>query len=230
LRPGSLVQTHSQATRQRGLGNSHSVSHQHWSSSPLPNSGQGPAQPDATKSLQSGPGIKRLEHGLNVPKVNQTEGLGNPHSVRRQQPNQPPARNPPLSDANKSLQLRGDRDSTPTHMAVITVEGRHSKRSPDHPKPDNNRHHHARADGVTAAQDERPSVSTLVLGTQLSPLLEGLGPPPARPSPRPGGSCPRSTNSARTTSRPVTRTSRRTGDSPPISPPTPHHVLGTRRT
>ena len=62
----------------------------------------------------------------------------------------------------------------------------------------------------------------LVLGTRLSPLLEGLGPPPARPRPGPGGSSPRRTNSARTTSRPVTRTSRRTGD----SPPTPHHVLG----
>jgi hypothetical protein len=62
----------------------------------------------------------------------------------------------------------------------------------------------------------------LVLGTRLSPLLEGLGPPPARPSPGPGGSCPRRTNSARTTSRPVTRTNRRTGD----TPPTPHHVLG----
>jgi hypothetical protein len=66
----------------------------------------------------------------------------------------------------------------------------------------------------------------LVLGTRLSPLLEGLGPPPARPRPGPGRSRPRRTNSARTTSRPVTRTSRRTGD----PPPTPHHVLGTRRT
>ncbi len=30
-------------------------------------------------------------------------------------------------------------------------------------------------------------VYTLVLGTRLSPLLEGLGPPPARPRPGPGG-------------------------------------------
>jgi hypothetical protein len=66
----------------------------------------------------------------------------------------------------------------------------------------------------------------LVLGNRLSPLLEGLGPPPARPRPGPGGSRPRRTNSARTTSRPETRISRRTGG----PPPTPHHVLGTRRT
>jgi hypothetical protein len=65
-----------------------------------------------------------------------------------------------------------------------------------------------------------------VLGTRLSPLLEGLGPPSARPRPGPGGSRPRRTNSARTTSRPVTRISRVTGD----PPPTPYHVLGTRRT
>ncbi len=67
----------------------------------------------------------------------------------------------------------------------------------------------------------------LVLGTRLSPLLAGLGPPPARPRPRPGGSAPASPNSARTMSSPVTRTSRRTGD----SPPTPQHVLasGARR-
>ena len=61
-----------------------------------------------------------------------------------------------------------------------------------------------------------------VLGTRLSPLLEGLGPPRARPRPGPGGSRPRRTNSARTTSRPVTRISRRTGE----PPPTPHRVLG----
>ena len=61
-----------------------------------------------------------------------------------------------------------------------------------------------------------------VLGTRLSPLLEGLGPPRARPRPGPGGSCPRRTNSARTTSRPVTRISRGTGE----PPPTPHRCLG----
>ncbi len=48
------------------------------------------------------------------------------------------------------------------------------------------------------------------------------GPPPARPRLGPDGSCPRSTNSARTTSRPVTRTCRRAGD----PPPTPHRMLG----
>jgi hypothetical protein len=87
-----------------------------------------------------------------------------------------------------------------------------------------NRHHHARADGLTAAQeDERPQSTLLVLGTRLSPLLEGLGPPPARPRPGPVGSRPRCTNSARTTSRPETRIIRRTGD----PPSTPHHVLAT---
>jgi hypothetical protein len=76
------------------------------------------------------------------------------------------------------------------------------------------------------AQYQCPQPTPSVLGTRLSPLLAGLGPPPARPRPGPDGSRPRRANSARTTSRPVTRISRGTGD----SPPTPHHVLGTRRT
>jgi hypothetical protein len=112
-------------------------------------------------------------------------------------------------------------------MAVIAVGEEHPDRSPTNQGASNNNgHHHARADGLTAAQDERPQLTLLVLGTRLSPLLEGLGPPPARPRPGPGGSRPRRTNSARTTSRPETRISRGSGD----PPPTPHHVLGTRRT
>jgi hypothetical protein len=75
-------------------------------------------------------------------------------------------------------------------------------------------------------QYQCPQPTTSVLGTRLIPLLMGLGPPPARPRPGPVGSRPRRANSARTTSRPVTRSSRGTGD----SPPTPHLVLGTRRT
>jgi hypothetical protein len=68
----------------------------------------------------------------------------------------------------------------------------------------------------------------LHFGTRYPTQSTARGPrsSPARPRPGPGGSRPRRTNSARTTSRPVTRTSRRTGD----PPPTPHHVLGTRRT
>jgi hypothetical protein len=85
-----------------------------------------------------------------------------------------------------------------------------------------NRRHHARAAGSTAAQDEWPQVflwySVLdSVHCSRASVLPRLG-----PNPGPGGSCPRRTNSARTTSRPVTRTNRRTGD----SPPTPHHVLG----
>ena len=75
-------------------------------------------------------------------------------------------------------------------------------------------------------QYQCPQPTTSELGTRLIPLLMGLGPPPARPRPGPVGSRPRRANSARTTSRPVTRSSRGTGD----SPPTPHLVLGTRRT
>ena len=107
-------------------------------------------------------------------------------------------------------------------MAVITVEGNTSTRAPQSRGLTNDRHLQARADGLTAAQDERPqstlwySVPDSVHCSRTS-VLPRLG--LARD---PGGSCPRRTNSARTTSRPVTRTNRRTGD----SPPTPHHVLG----
>ncbi len=81
-------------------------------------------------------------------------------------------------------------------------------------------------DGEPPRKYERPQSTPLVLGTRFSPLLEGLGTPSARPRPGPDGSRPRRTNTARTASRPVTRTSRNTGD----LPPTPYHVLGTRRT
>jgi hypothetical protein len=111
------------AVRRRGLGNPHSVSHLQPESKLRPGDRHCPTRPN--RSSRAGPGTKLREHCLNVPKVNQTEGLRNPHSVTRLQPNQPPARNPPLSDATKSLQARGDRDRTPTRMAVILVEGRH---------------------------------------------------------------------------------------------------------
>ena len=107
-------------------------------------------------------------------------------------------------------------------MAVITVEGSTSTRAPQSRGLTNDRHLQARADGLTAAQDERPqstlwySVPDSVHCSRTS-VLPRLG--LARD---PGGSCPRRTNSARTTSRPVTRTSRRTGE----PPPTPHRCLG----
>ena len=107
-------------------------------------------------------------------------------------------------------------------MAVITVEGNTSTRAPQPRGLTNDRHLQARADGLTAAQDERPqstlwySVPDSVHCSRTS-VLPRLG--LARD---PGGSCPRRTNSARTTSRPVTRTSRRTGE----PPPTPHRCLG----
>ncbi len=86
--------------------------------------------------------------------------------------------------------------------------------------------HRPRAEGRPPHKYHRPRPTSSVLGIRLSPLLAGLGPPSARPRPGPDGSCPRRPNSARTTSRPVTRISRGTGD----LPPTPYHVLGTRRT
>ena len=107
-------------------------------------------------------------------------------------------------------------------MAVITVEGNTSTRAPQSRGLTNDRHLQARADGLTAAQDERPqstlwySVPDSVHCSRAS-VLPRLG--LARD---PGGSCPRRTNSARTTSRPVTRISRRTGE----PPPTPHRCLG----
>ena len=107
-------------------------------------------------------------------------------------------------------------------MAVIAVEGNTSTRAPQSRGLTNDRHLQARADGLTAAQDERPqstlwySVPDSVHCSRTS-VLPRLG--LARD---PGGSCPRRTNSARTTSRPVTRISRRTGE----PPPTPHRCLG----
>jgi hypothetical protein len=137
-----------------------------------------------------------------------------------------PARKPPTPEAAKPLRTHGNRDRTPAQPAVINV-GR------GQPTGSQRRWQHALNQQLlragrrgTAAQDERPQSTPLVLGTRLSPLLEGLGPLSARPRPGPDGSRPRRTNSARTTSRPVTRISRITGD----TPPTPYHVLGTRRT
>jgi hypothetical protein len=112
----------------RCMANRTVVSHLHLNA----NLGPGPAtaRRDQVRPVARAPGIKLREHGLNVPKVDQTEGLRNPHSVTRQQPHQSPARDPPLPDATKSLQSRGDRDRTPTRMAVITVGGKHPDRSP----------------------------------------------------------------------------------------------------
>ena len=107
-------------------------------------------------------------------------------------------------------------------MAVITVEGNTSTRAPQPRGLTNDRHLQARADGLTAAQDERPQ-STLWYSVPDSVHCSRASVLPRPGLARdPGGSCPRRTNSARTTSRPVTRTSRRTGE----PPPTPHRCLG----
>ena len=135
------------------------------------------------------------------------EGLRNPHSVTRISLTTPgPEPATALRDQTRSSRTGPGR--THIWMAGIIVRS--------------NRRHHARAAGSTAAQDEWPQVflwySVLdSVHCSRASVLPRLG-----PSPGPGGSCPRRTNSARTTSRPVTRTNRRTGD----SPPTPHHVLG----
>jgi hypothetical protein len=96
-----------------------------------PGPARGPPLPDATKSIQShqnqAPGARS-----ETPKPTRRRRLRNPHSVTRQQPNQPPAWNPPLPAATKSLQSRGDRDRTPTQMAVISVETRHQSRASRH--------------------------------------------------------------------------------------------------
>jgi hypothetical protein len=113
-----------------GLGNPHSASHLQPESKLRPGARHCPTRPN--RSSRAGPGTKLREHGLIVPKVNQTEGLRNPHSATRQQPNQPPARNPPLPAATKSLQSCGDRDRIPTQMSVISVETRYQCRAPRH--------------------------------------------------------------------------------------------------
>jgi hypothetical protein len=148
-------------------------------------------------------------------------GSGNPHGVSHSPPKrEASARNPQTArrDRGPSSYSEGARDQRP-------------EEAPDWGPNDNENtlatsNRRARADGRSPRNITDPQPTSLVHGTRLSPLLEGLGPPSARPSPGPDGSCPRRTNSARTTSRPVTRNSRATGD----PPPTPHHVLGTRRT
>jgi hypothetical protein len=120
-------------------------------------SARDPRLPDATKSpSRTAPGIKLREHGLNEPKVNQTEGLRNPHSVTRPQPNQPPARNPPLSEATKSLQSRGDRDQAPIKMAIHIIKENNRSGVPRTGPTTSRDIHTPRADGKTAAQDEWP--------------------------------------------------------------------------
>ena len=107
-------------------------------------------------------------------------------------------------------------------MAVITVEGNTPARAPQSRGLTNDRHLQARADGLTAAQDERPQSS---LGTRYPTQSTARGPRsspgPASPG-TPAGVALAAPNSARTTSRPVTRISRGTGE----PPPTPHRCLG----
>ncbi len=110
-------------------GDPHSVSYLRLNANPRPGTRDCPTRPNRPVARE--PGTKLREHGLIVPKVNQTEGLRNPHSVTRQQPNHSPVRNPPLPNATKSLQLRGDWDRTPTWMAVITVGEKRPDQSPN---------------------------------------------------------------------------------------------------
>jgi hypothetical protein len=141
------------SSQTEGLGNPHSVSHLQPNKPPARNP---PLTTRPNRSRRAGPGTKIREHGLNVPKVNQTEGLGNPHSVSYLQPNKPPARNPPLSDATKSLQARGDRDQAPTQM-VIHIIWENIPSGVNHTGPTTSRDiRTARADSKTAAQDEWP--------------------------------------------------------------------------
>jgi hypothetical protein len=202
------------SSQTEGLGNPHSVSHLQPNKPPARNL---PLSTRPNRSRRAEPGTKLRDHGLNVPKVNQTEGLRNPHSVTRLQPNKPPARNPPLSDATKSLQARGDRDQAPTQRAILIIR-ENIPSGVHHTGPTTSRDiRTARADG-----------HGLHFGTRYPTQSTARGPrsSPGSASPGTRWECPRRTNSARTTSRSVTRTSRRTGD----SPPTPHHVLGARQT
>ncbi len=91
-----------------------------------------------------------------MPKVNQTEGLRNPHSVTRSQPSQPPARLSPLPDATKSLQSRGDRDHAPTQTAIHIFKENIPSGVHRTGTTTSRDIRTARADGKTAAQDEWP--------------------------------------------------------------------------
>jgi hypothetical protein len=171
------------------------------------------------------------EHGVKHTHVHHTkEGLRNPPSVTRnsapQQISFCPARRPTTSDGTRLLGHTGVR-ATHTH----TFSRNQRRRAVDWAQMTMTPSPKSALTARGSKGGRRTNIighgpTFLVLGIRLSPLLAGLGPPPARPRPGPDGSCPRRPNSARTTSRPVTRISRGTGD----SPPTPYHVLGTRRT
>ena len=55
---------------------------------------------------------------------------------------EPPARYPPLSDATKSLQSRGDRDHAPTQMAIHIFKEKHPQWSTPHGNHNIKRHPH----------------------------------------------------------------------------------------
>jgi hypothetical protein len=156
-------------------------------------------------------------------------GLRNPPCVTRTSapPNLAPARKTTPARGGQNCFGRTETGTPLPHSRPSSTSGGGSRQAPNDVGQHAINQQQLRAGRWgTAAQYERPQSTPLALGTRLSPLLEGLGPPSARPRPGPDGSRPRRTNTARTTSRPVTRISRNTGD----LPPTPYHVLGTRRT
>jgi hypothetical protein len=161
------------------------------------------------------------------------EGLRNPHSVTRNSalPSPPAifsvwAGSQPTPEETKILGHTGVRAHASTRPAAINFDGALDWAQTTMTTSPKSATTASGPKGGRRTIIVGHSLHHLVLGTRLSPLLAGLGPPSARPRPGPDGSCPRRTNSARTTSRPVTRISRGTGDSPPSL----YHVLGTRRT
>ncbi len=100
--PGAWSEhTHMHALRRVGSAN-RTARAAHSPTNLLPGTCHCPTQPN--RPSRAVPGTKLWDHGLNTPTDNQMEGPCNPHSARHQQPNKPPARNPPLSDETKSLQ------------------------------------------------------------------------------------------------------------------------------
>ncbi len=157
--PGAWTEHFTRTTPRTKDGDPHSRKPPAPQWKPRPGTRDCPTRPRAAQAR--GPGIKLREHGLNVPKCRPDRGAAEP--ARRNPTTAPPkspARNPPMPDATNSRQLRGNRDRTPTWIAVITVGEKHPDQRPYNSGSPQQQTSSCAGRRSTAAQDERPQ-STL---------------------------------------------------------------------